>query len=327
MIVEKEFGDDALARVYVARMREDDPSSLVEFVESLQPPLPREQKWVLIVSSLFGCPAGCAMCDAGGGYRGRLTADEILEQITHMVRRRYPGMQVPVPRFKIQFARMGEPLYNPAIPEVLERLPGIVDAPGLEPCLSTIAPRSCGQMLETIRDIKDRLYAGGRFQMQFSIHSTDEAARERLLPVPRWGLARIAEYGRRFHRPGDKKITLNFTVIEGMPIDAAVLRHHFDPTRFMVKLTPLNPTERALASGLRSGFDPRDPDTAGPLVRELEREGFKVILSIGELRENAIGSNCGQFVTRLANGQELTTRPPLAGEAYTVPAAWGEGGQ
>lgn len=327
MIVEREFGDDALARVYVARMRVEDPASLVEFVESLQPPLPREKKWVLIVSSLFGCPAGCKMCDAGGGYRGRLTADEIIEQITFLVGHRYPDLRVPVPRFKIQFARMGEPLYNPALPEVLERLPGILDAPGLEPCLSTIAPRSCEPMLETIREIKDRLYPGGRFQMQFSIHSTDEAARERLLPVPRWDLARIAEYGRRFHRPGDKLITLNFTVIEGMPIDATLLRRHFDPTRFLVKLTPLNPTERALANGLRSGFDPLRPESANPLVRDLEQEGFSVIVSIGELRENQIGSNCGQFVTRLADGRELVSRAPLAGEAYTVSATVGGSGQ
>ncbi len=69
------------------------------------------------------------------------------------------------------------------------------------------------------------------------------------------------------------------------------------------------------------GFDPRDPDAAGPLVRELEREGFDVILSIGELRENAIGSNCGQFVTRLDEERELVSRSALAGDAYTVPAA------
>jgi 23S rRNA (adenine2503-C2)-methyltransferase len=29
-----------------------------------------------------------------------------------------------------------------------------------------------------------------------------------------------------------------------------------------------------------------------------KREGYEVILSIGELDENRIGSNCGQFVQR-----------------------------
>jgi 23S rRNA (adenine2503-C2)-methyltransferase len=244
-----------------------------------------------------------------------------------MVRRRHPDLRVPVPRFKIQFARMGDPLYNPAMAEVLERLPQILDAPGLEPSLSTIAPRTGGPLLERIREVKDRLYPDGRFQMQFSIHSTDENVRERLLPVPRWDLEQIADFGRRFHRPGEKLITLNFTVMEGVPLDPAVLRRHFDPERFLVKLTPLNPTERALASGLRPGFDPNAPETAAPLVRGLEDQSFRVILSIGELRENQIGSNCGQFVTRLDGEQTLTTRAPLADEAYTVPAlALADGG-
>lgn len=326
MIVEREYGDDTLARIYVARMREGDPASLVEFVESLQPPLPREQKWVLIVSSLFGCPAGCPMCDAGGGYRGRLSADEIIEQVTFIVRRRYPGLAVPVPRFKIQLARMGDPLYNPAVADVLERLPGVLDAPGLEPCLSTIAPTSGGPLLERVRGIKNRLYPDGRFQMQFSIHSTDETTRERLLPVPRWDLAAIASFGERWHRPGDKLVTLNFTVIEGVPIDAAELRRHFDPARFLVKLTPLNPTERALACGLRPGFDPARPETVAPLARALEGEGFRVIVSIGELQENRIGSNCGQFVTRLNREGIASARTPLADGAYAVPAGTREGG-
>jgi 23S rRNA (adenine2503-C2)-methyltransferase len=33
-------------------------------------------------------------------------------------------------------------------------------------------------------------------------------------------------------------------------------------------------------------------------VRDLEAVGYQVILSIGEVEENLIGSNCGQFVVR-----------------------------
>ena len=56
-------GRDDLARVYIAR---DDAGRYIEFVESLQPPWPREKKWVLIVSCLYGCPFACRICDAGG---------------------------------------------------------------------------------------------------------------------------------------------------------------------------------------------------------------------------------------------------------------------
>ena len=74
-----EYGNEDLAKVYVARMREtgSPEKTLVEFVESVQPPIPRDKKWVLIVSSMFGCPIKCRMCDAGGDFGGKLTADEM----------------------------------------------------------------------------------------------------------------------------------------------------------------------------------------------------------------------------------------------------------
>ena len=71
-------GNDDLARVFVARTADGSP---IEFVESIQPPYRREEKWVLIVSTLKGCPVGCPICDAGGDYRGKLTAEEILAQV------------------------------------------------------------------------------------------------------------------------------------------------------------------------------------------------------------------------------------------------------
>ncbi|MCK4942927.1 MAG: radical SAM protein, partial [Candidatus Aminicenantes bacterium] len=54
-------GTETVAMVYLAEMR---ASRFVEFVESVQPPQPRSEKWVLIISTLFGCPVDCEMCDA-----------------------------------------------------------------------------------------------------------------------------------------------------------------------------------------------------------------------------------------------------------------------
>ena len=125
-------GNDEIATVYIAEL---EGGALVEFVESVQPPVPRNEKWVLILSTLIGCPAGCRFCDAGGTYTGKVSAGEMLEQIDFMVRRRYPDGRVPAPRFKVQFARMGEPSLNDGVIEVLEKLPGLYDAPGLIPAL------------------------------------------------------------------------------------------------------------------------------------------------------------------------------------------------
>lgn len=314
MKVIAEYGNEDLAKVYVARMWESGTPSryLVEFVESVQPPIPRDDKWVLIVSSMFGCPIRCRMCDAGGDFGGRLTSDEIIEQVGYIVRRRFPDGKVPVPKFKIQFARMGEPSLNPAVLDAMERLPAEFDAPGLNVSISTVAPKSAATraFFDRLLEVKDRLYAGGRFQLQFSIHTTDPAGRDDLVPVKKWSFEEIAAYGERFAHPetGDKKVTLNFAPVAGYPVDAAVMKKFFDPERFLIKLTPLNPTVRALESSLASAIDPQDGATSEALVDAFRSQGFDVILSIGELEENRIGSNCGQFIQRALRAHDKPDR-------------------
>ena len=56
-------GDKDIAMVYIVEMGTD---RLVECVEAVQPPTPRDKKWVLLISTMYGCPLGCKMCDAGG---------------------------------------------------------------------------------------------------------------------------------------------------------------------------------------------------------------------------------------------------------------------
>ena len=297
MEVIEEFGREDLAKVYVASMR-NSKEYLVEFVESVQPPIPREKKWVLVVSTLFGCPVRCKMCDAGGDYKGKLTSEEILAEIDYMVRRRFPDGNIPIQKFKIQFARMGDPALNSEVLTVLERLPIIYDAPGLLPSISTVAPKNSEGFLKKLLEIKNRQYRKGRFQLQFSIHTTDANKRDELIPISKFKFNEIADYGRRFYEVGDKKITLNFAMSKGYPVNVDIVRKYFDPDIFIIKLTPVNPTEKATCNELISEIDAYNPDSADQIVNDFRSQGFDVILSIGELEENKIGSNCGQFVIR-----------------------------
>jgi len=223
MEVIEEFGKENLAKVYVASMR-DSNEYLVEFVESIQPPIPREKKWVLIVSTLFGCPVGCRMCDASGSYKGKLTADEILAEIDYMVRKRFPDGNIPIPKFKIQFARMGDPAFNPGVLEALEKLPSIYNAEGLLPSISTIGPINSEDFLNKLLEIKNKFYSNGKFQLQFSIHTTDIQKRDELIPVKKISFEQIAEYGNRFYQKGDKKITLSFAICKGYPVVVNIVR-------------------------------------------------------------------------------------------------------
>ena len=160
--------------------------------------------------------------------------------------------------------------------------------------LSTIAPQGSARFLADLKAVKDRHFRG-RFQLQFSIHSTDEKNRRALMPASSLSLAEIAEQGRAFRGEGDKKVTLNFMAVRGVPIDTGKAAEAFDAENFLVKITPLNPTRRARESGLAPSFDAERPETASALVREFERAGFETILSIGALEENQIGSNCGMY--------------------------------
>lgn len=291
-------GRDELATVYMAELQ---PDRYVEFVESVQPPYPRDEKWVLIVSTLYGCPVGCPMCDAGGWYRGKLSTEDILSQIDFLVLNRYPDRHVPASKFKIQFARMGEPSLNDSVLHVLEELPQRYNAPGLMPCISTVAPKGSEMFLERLAEIKDKLYSGGKFQMQFSIHSTCEKTRDKIIPVKKWDFDKIAAYGARFYRHGDRKITLNFALAENYPVSTAIIAEKFDSNIFMVKITPVNPTINAETNGIINLVNDINRNRVDELLNDLYKSGFDVILSVGELEENRIGSNCGQYIRHFMN--------------------------
>ncbi len=289
-------GNPELAMVHVA---EDDRGRRIEFVDSVQPPRPRREKWVVIVSTMFGCPVGCRMCDAGGRPEGRLTSEEMLWQVRTAVARRFPSGRPETAMLKVQFARMGEPSLNGAVIDALDALPGEFPGTSVVASVSTIAPVGVGAFLTRLRDVKDRRYGDGRFQLQFSVHSTDPGRRAWLCPARTLSLEEMASAGVAFRDGTDKKVTLNFCLIEGMPLDPAVVRDAFDPEHFLVKLTPLNPTARATAHGLRSVIGHGTEGRATPIAEAFRANGFETILSIGEYEENQIGSNCGMYLGAL----------------------------
>ena len=300
-------GDPDLALVYVARFREE-PGYLVEFVDAIDPRYPREDKWAVTVATQFGCPVGCRMCDSGGYYMGNLSVEEIFAEIDHVISSRVEGDKIACPKLKIHFARMGEPALNPNLLDVLEQLPHRYDAPGLMPCIPTTAPKAAAEFFEKLLPLKQRLYSGGHFQLQFSLNSTDPAYRDWLMPVPKWSLEQIAAYGRRFYEPGDRRVVLNFAFSPDCPFDPEVISRTFDPEHFMVKLTPINPTDMAVSNEIDTLLSPDAPDAADKVIEGLKREGFLCVVSIGAPEEIEIGSNCGQAVARWRRSEAAAVR-------------------
>jgi 23S rRNA (adenine2503-C2)-methyltransferase len=290
-------GNPDLAMVHVA---EDVKGRQLEFVDSIQPPRGRDEKWVVIVSTMFGCPVGCMMCDAGGGYQGKVDAEGMVWQVRQAVVQRFGNGNPPrTDMLKVQFARMGDPALNDQVLDALVGLKRSYPDTNVVASVSTVGPATSRSFLHRLRRIKEEHYPGGAFQLQFSIHSTDAEVRSRLCPIKTLSFDEMAEIGRTFRTDGDKRVTLNFCLIDGIPIDPAVVRKHFDPEHFLIKLTPLNPTDRAEKAGLVSLIDKDREEAAQGFIEAFRAQGFDVLLSIGEYEENQIGSNCGQYLGRL----------------------------
>ena len=285
-----------IAEVLVGRLK-GTRDHFVEFVDGLDPALSREKKWILNLSTQFGCPVNCLFCDAGGGYKGNVSKYVLLEQLRLLLDRHSLELRKNCRKLKVHFSRMGEPAFNPAVLEVLEELPALIPNPELWACVATVFPKTQTEWFSRLLRIKDQKFRK-RFQLQFSVNSTDQKTRRRLMPIEHASLAELAAYGREFWKPGDRKIVLNFALMEGVPVDPKLIAETFTPECFAVKLTPLNPTARGDSAGLFSNVSTSNPARAEELSRGLGAFGFDVIISIGDERENAVRSNCGQAVLR-----------------------------
>lgn len=287
-----------------------------EFVDAVDPGTPREDKWVVMISTQYGCAVGCRICDAGlAGYGGNIEADLLLAQIRAALASHPELDPARVPKLKVHFARMGEPSFNPGVLDCLARLAregvGKGPLPGLLPSLSTVAP-ACSVsrgFMERLARIKEESFGNGSFQLQFSLHSTDEAARRAIIPIRTWSFQEIARYGECWFRPGDRRISLNFALASGIPFDPAALSREFSPERFLVKFTPVNPTSRADKNGLTRVWL-EAPEEIVRFKEELERRGFRAIVNPAWPEEIEGRVTCGQLVAAAVQGRSEKAAVP-----------------
>ena len=104
----------------------------------------------------------------------------------------------------------------------------------------------------------------------------------------------MARFGEKFHKGSNQKVTLNFALADNTIVEPEVLLSHFNPEYFLIKITPVNPTYNAQKNNLDSSISYSSKQNI--IIDNLKNVGYEVIVSIGDLTENEIGSNCGQHV-------------------------------
>lgn len=259
--------------------------------------LPLEEKWVITISSQYGCSMACSFCDVPKVGRGiNASFNDILRQV-------YGGIGLhpeveKTSRLNLHYARMGEPTWNKDVIHSAYWLASDLKQKGwgFHPVVSTMMPkrnRNLYSFLESWLDLKDNL--NGEVGLQLSINTTDSNIRFNTMPHA-MGLPEISsmffDLLSTREIPKGRKITLNFALTDAL-IDADYLRDLFNPKYFICKITPMHKTKACVNKGLLTddGYDLYYPYKE--VEEELKRVGFDVLVFIPSKEEDESRITCG----------------------------------
>ncbi len=253
-----------------------DDGALVESVL-----IPTAKRMTLCISSQVGCAMGCTFCATGwGGFDRQLTAGEIAAQ--------YVGSRVwlaahDLPAVtNIVYMGMGEPFAN---------------RKWLQPSLSILnqgfgvgARRITVSTVGVVPGILELASRPEQFRLALSLHAPTSELRSELIPLEkRHPLPEVMSALRRFDEGGGKRITFEYTMIDGVNDDPSLvpeLAKLATEVRAFVNLIPFNPIPY-------KEWRPSPPGRIQRFANELEAAGLAV--AVRETRGRDIDAACGQL--------------------------------
>lgn len=260
------------------------------------PMLPLNQKWVITVSTQYGCMANCVFCDVpkvGSGKNASLS-DLQGQILTGLML--HPEVESS-DRLNIHFARMGEPSFNPNVLDCAKWLKEHIDPEyKVHPVVSTMMPKRniwLKTFIHTWMRIKNRMYKGNA-GLQLSINSTDENERCTMFNGHSLRLAEIANIMNGIY-PVGRKITLNFA-IANYKIDPEILLDFFSPEHYLIKLTPMHKTATAEENGIKTPGSFTEYWPYQHHEEELKKAGYDVIVFLASEYEDLGRITCGNAI-------------------------------
>lgn len=202
----------------------------------------REDRWMIGVSCMSGCPVHCKFCATGQlkGWRS-LTAEEIFEQVKFILDKNKEYNPNKSKEFKINYTRMGEPFLNiENVRKAIKMVDEYLKETRVHHYISTIG----------IKD-SDFSWIKDNITLQVSLHSLDEQRRHELIPIK--GLMSIEELG-QIRTESDLQTTVNMTLVDTADFDINKLKQYFNPEYFFIKLSPINENEVSKANEMGSGI-------------------------------------------------------------------------
>lgn len=268
--------------------------------------MPLSEKWVVTLSTQYGCPMKCTFCDVPNiPFKGNATFFDLKNQLRRAIHL-FPGVKY-TERLNIHFARMGEPVFNQHVfkfarwlaeskMEIQQDLGLRVEV--IHPVLTTSAPRKLRTLQDRILEwcaIKNDLF-NGQAGLQFSVNSTDDEQREAMFRGEALSLNELHMLGTLLPDPIGRKYCLNFAFSTDFKINADLLAALFSPDKFMCKITPIHNNNACRDNGIETvdGYDNWKPYSG--LERALKDVGFDVLVFVPSIDEEDGLVTCGNAI-------------------------------
>lgn len=285
--------------------------------------MPLSEKWVITLSTQYGCPMKCTFCDVPNiKYKGNASFEDLKEQFYSAIRL-FPNVKY-TDRMNVHYARMGEPIFNEDVFKFTTWLHSnkkmIYKDIGLRievlhPVLTTSLPRNYRKLEQRILewcDIKNNIY-NGQAGLQFSINSTNENQRTKMYQDMQLHLEDLSRIADKMPEPISRKYCLNFAYSTDFIIDANRLKSLFDPEKFMCKITPIHNNTACSRNGIETigGYDSWKPYQRPE--KDLIGAGFDVLVFVPSMDEENGLVTCGNAVLGNSKFKEYEDKIKIKG--------------
>jgi 23S rRNA (adenine2503-C2)-methyltransferase len=248
--------------------------------------IPEGERGTLCVSSQVGCPLDCAFCaTARQGFNRNLAIGEIIGQVWLAARQLGQHPKLGRRITNVVMMGMGEPLLN--FDNVVPAMQLMMDDNAYNLGRKRVTLSTAG----VVPGI-DRLARECPVSLAISLHATNDALRDQLVPINRkYPLAELLDACRRYVEVNPHgEITFEYVMLKGVNdsvTEARALVRLLQGLPAKVNLIPFNPFAGA-------GFE-RSDDAAIDAFRErLSRSG--IITITRKTRGDDIAAACGQLV-------------------------------
>ena len=264
--------------------------------------LPLSEKWVITISTQYGCSMGCLFCDVPKVGPGcNCTYLDLKLQIEECLKL-HPEIG-STKRLNIHYARMGEPTFNKNVLKVSYDLRKIIrpflGRSLIHPVVSTMMPRKNQYLMEFlsewVSDIKNNHYRGDA-GLQFSINSTCDNQRNEMFSGSSLNLQEISKIGDALEKPIGRKFALNFAVADEYEVNSKKLSDLFDSKKFMVKITPIHATKACASNNIKTTGGYKIYDSYKKTEEDLKKAGFDTLVFVPSLEEDESGITCGNAI-------------------------------